>query len=88
MRRLSSTERRRKGRRRRLVTYSSWSSPGWWMSILLRSTETRASSAPPGRLFPGGKLSSAVLENVRFDSGRHLPKRFLFQGVCKEYHKK
>jgi hypothetical protein len=40
-----------------------------------------------GRQFPGGKLSSAVLENVRFDSGRHLPKKFFFQGVCKEYKK-
>jgi len=37
----------------------------------------------PGKVTPTGKLSAAVLETVRFDSGRHLPKKTEITGVCK-----
>jgi hypothetical protein len=36
------------------------------------------------QLTPGGKLSGPVLQDVRYDSGRHLPKKTSIHGVCKE----
>ena len=42
----------------------------------------------PSQLTPGGKLSAVSLEAVRYDSGRHLPKKTAIQGVCKECRKR
>ena len=41
-----------------------------------------------GALTPTGKLSASALETVRFDSGRHLPRKTEIQGVCKECKKR
>jgi hypothetical protein len=58
-------------------------------NVVTTQQEASAKLGPvTGRLSPGGKLSSAVLENVRFDSGRHLPKKTSIQGVCKECKKR
>jgi hypothetical protein len=40
------------------------------------------------QLTPGGKLSGPVLQDVRYDSGRHLPKKTSIHGVCKECKKR
>jgi hypothetical protein len=41
-----------------------------------------------GQLTTGGKLTAAVLEGVRYDSGDHLPRKSKVRGVCKECSKR
>jgi hypothetical protein len=57
--------------------------------IVISSQQEASAKLGPvtGGLAPGANLASAVLENARFDSRRHLPKTNSIQSICKEYKK-
>jgi hypothetical protein len=57
-------------------------------TITSQSVASAKLSPMAGKLTPGGKLTGAVLQDVRYDSGRHLPKKSTIQGVCKECKKR